>query len=53
MSGTSAFDADYQKLMSQIIKTFCSNKEVFLREFIKIISDKTQSTITMRILALE
>ena len=53
MLETSAFGADFQQLMKKIINTFCSNKEVFHREFIKIILDKTQSTITMWILAME
>ena len=53
MLETSALNADFQQLMSKIINTFCSNTEVFRREFIKIILDKTQSTITMWILAME
>ena len=44
MSETSAINADRHQLM---------NKKGYLRVFIKIILDKTQSTITMRILALE
>ena len=44
MSETSAFNADCQQLM---------NKKGYLREIIKIISDKTESTFTMRSLALQ
>ena len=44
MSETSAFDSDFQQLI---------NRKGYLREIIKIISDKTQSTFTMRSLALQ
>ena len=53
ISETPAFSFDLQQLMSKIINAVCSNKKVFLREFINIIPDKAQSTITMRILSLE
>ena len=44
MSETSAINADRQQLM---------NKKGYLREIIKIMSDKTQSTFTMRSFALQ